>query len=156
MPYPLPKIQDILQKLEGFQWATSLDLNMGYYHLSLTPQASKMCTVVFPWGKYEYLRLPMGLCNSPDVFQEKMNDLIQDLEFAQAYIDDLLVTTKGTFEDHLEKLEQVLSRFQEAGLKVNLSKSKLCQVELEYLGYWVTRQGIQPLSKKVDAIQETT
>ena len=48
MPYPLPKIQDLLQKLEGFQWATSFDLNMGYYHISLTPNASKMCTMVFP------------------------------------------------------------------------------------------------------------
>ena len=50
MPYPLPKIQDLLQKLEGFQWATSLDLNMGYYHISLTANASKMCTV-FSLGK---------------------------------------------------------------------------------------------------------
>ena len=76
MPYPLPKIQDLLLKLEGFKWATSFDLNMGYYHISLTPNASKMCTVVFPWGKYEYLRLPMGLCNSPDIFQEKVNELM--------------------------------------------------------------------------------
>ena len=80
--------------------------------------------------------------------QEKMNDLIQDLEFAQAYIDDLLVTTKGTYEDRLEHLEQVLSRLQEHDLKVNLSKSNLCQTEIQYLGYWITRQGIQPLTKK--------
>ena len=66
-PYPIPKIQDMLQKLEGFMYATSLDLNMGYYHLLLTPNASRLCTVVLPWGKYEYLRLPMGLCNSPDI-----------------------------------------------------------------------------------------
>ena len=93
MPYPLPKIQEILRKLEGFMWAMALDLNMGYYHIELDPASSRLCTVVFPWGKYEYTRLPMGLCNSPDIFQEKMNDLIQDLEYAQAYIDDLLVTT---------------------------------------------------------------
>ena len=152
MPYPLPKIQEILRRLQGFQWATALDLNMGYYHIQLDPESSKLCTVVFPWGKYEYTRLPMGLCNSPDIFQEKMNDLIQDLEFAQAYIDDLLVTTKSSFEDHLTHLEQVLSRLQEKGLKVNLTKSKLCQTELEYLGYWITRKGIQPLTKKVEAI----
>ena len=94
----------------------------------------------------------MGLCNSPDIFQEKINDLIQDLEFAQAYIDDLLVTTTNTFQDHLEHLEKVLFCLQEKGLKVNISKSKLCQTELEYLGYWVTREGIQPLTKKVEAI----
>jgi hypothetical protein len=81
-PFPLPKIQDMLQKLEGFWYATSLDLNMGYYHILLTPWSSKLCTIVLPWGKYEYLRLPMGLCNSPDIFQEKMSSLMARLEFA--------------------------------------------------------------------------
>ena len=147
-PFPLPKIQDMLQKLESFQWATSLDLNMGYYHIELSPFSRKLCTVVFPWGKYEYLRMPMGLCNSPDIFQERMSDLMTGLEFARAYLDDLLVISKGSFEEHLEHIEAVLSRLLEAGLKVNVSKSSFCRTELEYLGYWITRQGIQPLTKK--------
>jgi hypothetical protein len=83
-PYPLPKITDMLQKLEGFMYATSLDLNMGYYHMLLTPFSSRLCTIVLPWGKYEYCRLPMGLCVSPDIFQEKMSELMQGLEFARA------------------------------------------------------------------------
>jgi hypothetical protein len=66
--FTIPKINDLLQKLEGFYLATSLDANIGYYHIGLTPYASVLCTVVLPWGKYEYLRLPMGLCNSPDIF----------------------------------------------------------------------------------------
>ncbi len=131
-PYPLPKINDMLQKLEGFQYATSLDLNMGYYHIELTPNASRLCTIVLPWGKYEYLRLPMGLCNSPDIFQEKMSELMVGLEFARAYIDDLLVVSKGNFETHLDHLEQVLTRLAEAGLKVNATKSSFCCDELEY------------------------
>ena len=49
-PFPLPKINDLLQKLEGFHFATSLDLNMGYYHIELTPNASQLCTIVLPWG----------------------------------------------------------------------------------------------------------
>jgi hypothetical protein len=75
-PFPLPKITDMLQKLEGFMYATSLDLNMGYYHMLLTPFSSRLCTIVLPWGKYEYCRLPMGLSISPDVFQEKMSKLM--------------------------------------------------------------------------------
>ena len=71
--YPLPKIKDLLLKLEGFQFATSLDLNMGYYHIELTPFSKSLCTIVLPWAKYEYQRLPMGLCNSPDIFQERMS-----------------------------------------------------------------------------------
>jgi phosphoribulokinase len=75
-PFPLPKITDMLQKLEGVMYATSLDLNMGYYHMLQTPFSSRLCTIVLPWGKYEYLRLPMGLCNSPDIFQEKMSEIM--------------------------------------------------------------------------------
>ena len=152
-PYPIPKIQDLLMKLEGFQWATSLDLNMGYYHIQLNPFSRSLCTIVLPFGKYEYQRLPMGLCNSPDIFQENMSDLMQDLEHVRAYINDLLVFIKGTFEDHLEKVDEVLNRLKKAGLKVNCTKSFFARHELQYLGYWVTRTGIQPVPKKVDAIQ---
>ena len=78
-PYLLSKIQDLLIKLEGFQYATSLDLNMGYYHITLMPHASHLCTVVLPWGKYEYVHLPMGIKNAPDIFQEVMSELMHDL-----------------------------------------------------------------------------
>ena len=151
-PFPIPKIQDLLLKLEGFQHATSLDLNMGYYHIKLTPFSRSLCTIVLPWGKYEYQRLPMGLCNSPDIFQEKMSNLMEDLEYCRAYIDDLLVLTKGDWKQHLDNLEKVLCRLKEAGLKVNANKSFFGKTELEYLGYWITRNGIQPVPKKVDAI----
>jgi hypothetical protein len=70
-PFPIPRIHDLLLKLEGFQYATSLDLNMGYYHIELNLAAQEMCTIVLPWGKYRYKRLPMGVANSPDIFQEK-------------------------------------------------------------------------------------
>ena len=76
----------------------------------LTPNASRLCTVVLPWGKYEYLRLPMGLCNSPDIFQEKMGELMAGLDFARAYLDDLLIISRGSFDEHLEQLEQALTR----------------------------------------------
>ena len=71
-PYPIPKIQDLLLKLEGFQYVTALDLNMDYYHIELDPESSRLCTIVLPWDKYKYGKSPMGLCNSPDIFQEKM------------------------------------------------------------------------------------
>ena len=151
-PYPIPKIQDLLMKLEGFQYATSLDLNMGYYHIELSPDSKKLCTIVLPWGKYEMQRLPMGLSNSPDIFQEKMGTLFEDLEYVRVYIDDLLELTKGDFNDHLEKLEVIFKRLRDTGLKVNARKSFFARGELEYLGYWITRDGIQPVAKKVEAI----
>jgi len=152
-PHPIPKIQDLLLKLEGFTYATSLDLNMGYYHIELTPNSKRLCTIVLPWGKYEYQRLPMGLCNSPDIFQEKMSVLMEGLEFVRTYIDDVLIHTKGSLTDHLSKLHVVLRRIKHAGLKINAKKSFFARPELEYLGYWITRSGIQPTTKKVQAIQ---
>ena len=153
-PFPIPKIQDLLLKLEGFTYASSLDLNMGYYHIQLTPQASRLCTIVLPWGKYEYCRLPMGVCNSPDVFQEKMSELMQGLEFVRAYIDDLLVLTKSDWDDHLNKLSTVLNRIALAELKINANKSFFGKTETEYLGFWISRTGIRPITKKVEAIQQ--
>ena len=153
-PYPIPKIQDMLLKLEGFQFATSLDLNMGYYHIVLSGKSRELCTIVFPFGKYEYQRLPMGLCNSPDIFQERMSELFADIENVRAYIDDLLCLTCSTWEDHLCKLDIIFQRLQSAGLKVNAKKSFFGKDALEYLGYWVTRDGIKPLESKVTAIRK--
>jgi len=83
-PYPIPKISTVLQEMEGFTFASALDLNMGYYTIRLDPDASKICTIIFPWGKYSYLRLPMGICGSPDIFQSKMMELMATLGFVRA------------------------------------------------------------------------
>ena len=80
-PFPIPKISTVLQELEGFTYATALDLNMGYYTIRLDPDLSKICTIIFPWGKYSYLRLPMGIACPPDIFQAKMSELMVALEF---------------------------------------------------------------------------
>jgi hypothetical protein len=126
---------------------------MGYYHIELSPHSQQLCTIVLPWGKYEYLHLPMGLANSPHIFQEKMSTLMDGLEFVRTYLDDCLVLTTGSWDDHLAKLKMILVRLQAAGLKINAQKSFFGQDKLEYLGYWITRSGIQPLPKKVDAIK---
>lgn len=94
----------------------------------------------------------MGLCNSPNIFQEKLSQLMTGLKFARAYLDDLLLVTKGDFNEHLDQLEQALTRLSEAGFKINASKISFCQTELEYLEYWIIRQGICPRAKKVEAI----
>ncbi len=73
-----------LQEIKGFSYATALDLNMGYYTIRLDPDASKIFTIIFPWGKYSYKRLPMGIAGSPDIFQGQMLDLMESLEFVRA------------------------------------------------------------------------
>jgi len=90
----------------------------------------------------------MGYAGSADIFQAEMMDLMEALEYMRAYIDHLLVIARGTLEDHLEKLGEVLRRLREAGLKVNAAKSFFCTHEIEYLGYILTREGIKPQQKK--------
>ncbi len=60
-PFSIPKISTVLQEIKGFSYATALDLNMGYYTIRLDPDASKICMIIFPWGKYSYKRLPIGI-----------------------------------------------------------------------------------------------
>ncbi len=83
-PYPIPKINTTLQELEGFTYATTLDLNMGYNTIRLHPTAAGMCTIIFPWDKYSYQRLPMGFAGSADVFQAEMGHLMAPLEYIRA------------------------------------------------------------------------
>ncbi len=153
-PYPLPKIQDMLQKLESFSYATALDLSMGYYHIPLDKASQKLCTTILPWGKYSYAKLPMGLSCSPDIFQSIMNELLGDLSYVLVYIDDILIlnNTNETADDHMVKVQTVLKRLETAGFAVNLRKSFFMQRELEYLGYLLTPDGIRPQTKKVEAI----
>ena len=113
-PFPIPKISIVLQELEGFTYATVLDLNMGCYTIRLDPDASKICTIVTPWGKYPYLRLPMAVACPPGNFQAKMSELMGTLEFIQTYIDDLLCITKGSLDDRLSKLKRVFISLPDA------------------------------------------
>ena len=68
-PYPIPKINEMLLTLEGFQYAASLDFNMGYYHIQISEKGSTLCTINLPGGEYCYKRLPMIVANSPNIFQ---------------------------------------------------------------------------------------
>ena len=77
----------------------------------------------------------MGLCNNPDIFQEKMNELFHDLEYVRAYIDDLIIIGNSSFEDHLNKVKVVLKKLKAAGFKINAKKSKFARDCLEYLGF---------------------
>ncbi len=94
----------------------------------------------------------MGIAGSPDIFLGKMLELMESLEYVRAYLGNLLCISKLNLEDHLLKLEEVLRQLCNAGLKVNAAKSTFCALEIEYLGYVLTRDGINPQSNKVQAI----
>jgi hypothetical protein len=94
----------------------------------------------------------MGFGGSANIFQAQIMDLMASLEFVRAYIDDLLIITRGVMDEQLQKNFTVLTRLCDAGLKVNVDKTLFCAHEIEYLGYILTREGIKPLPKKVQAI----
>jgi hypothetical protein len=120
--FPLPKISDLLSKLSGFKYAMAIDLIMDYYHIPLDLEAQKVCTTILPWGKYQHKRLTMGVKTSPYIFQRIMYELLGDIPNIQAYLDDIIITSNGTFEEHAAIMEQVLERLQTANFRANLRK----------------------------------
>ncbi|GFH55792.1 hypothetical protein CTEN210_12268 [Chaetoceros tenuissimus] len=151
-PFPIPRIADTLQQLEGFTFATALDLNMGYYTIPLAECSKDVTTIVTEFGKFRYTCLPMGMVVSGDVFQSKIYDLIGDIEGVRTYIDDILCIGTGTFDEHLSQLEEIFQRFENAGLKVNASKCSFGLQEIPYLGYIISKEGLRPDPKKVQGI----
>ena len=97
----MPKRNKNLLKLEGSQYSMSIDLKMVYCHIRLSKNGSNSCTIIIPWGKYRYKRLPTGVTNSPEIFQHKMKDSFHEFEFIRAYIDELLILTKGDCTYHI-------------------------------------------------------
>jgi hypothetical protein len=143
-PFPLPNISDLLRKLIGFKYATAIDLGMGYYHIPLDLEAQKLCTTILPWGKCQYKWLPMGVKTSPGIFQRIMYELLGDIPNIQVYLDDIIITSNGTFEEH--------AAIMEANFRANLRKCYFGESKIDCLGYEITRDGIQPQPKKVEAI----
>jgi hypothetical protein len=92
------------------------------------------------------------MVGSPDIFQAEMMKLMESLEYVQAYIDDLFCISRESFDNHLDQLEEVLKRLRDAGLKVNADKLTFGALEIEYLGYVLSKDGIKPQSNKVQAI----
>ena len=120
--YPLPRIGDTVQQLEGLQYATSLDLNMVYYIIRLYPASRYMTMIVTESGKFRYNRLSMGMCASGDIIQAKVDELIDNIKGAKIYIDNLLVLRKDSFEKQIEQLRIIVVRLRGAGLNVNAHK----------------------------------
>jgi len=151
-PFPIPKISTVLQELGGFAYATELDLNMGYCTIKWDLEASSICTIIQPWGKDNYERLTMCIAGSLDIFQEKISNLMRQLEFVHTYIDDLLMFSKGDFSDRLEKLTMILTKLRNTGMRVNVAKSKFAATECEFFWIYTYLGRYQTSTRKVAAI----
>lgn len=151
-PWPMPHIMDLIQDIGSYDYVTAIDLSMAFYHFELSPKASEMTTFMLPFGLFKYRRLAMGLSISPDVLQGHMARLFADQSHIKVYMDDLLVFTKGGYSNHLEAVDKALSRLETKNLAVNAQKTFWCVDKVDYLGFRLTKQGVLPQPKKVDAI----
>ena len=147
-PWPMPTIQDMLHQCGGMTFATALDMIMSYYAMSVKKDLRKYLVIILPWGKYVYKKMPMGLKVSADIFQRELSSLFQDMHFVLVYIDDILVITKGSYEQHLYAVRKVLEKLRDAGMQLNLEKSYFAKESVEYLGYIISRKKISPHQKR--------
>ena len=151
--YPLPRIDDLFDKLQGATTFSSLDLLSGYYQLRLHPDDIPKTAFRTPTGLYQYRVLPMGLTNAPSVFMSTMNRVLHGLPFAVVYLDDILIFSKSP-EEHVRHVEEVLRRLQRDKFYAKLSKCDFFQTSLKFLGHIVSKDGISPDPEKVRVILE--
>ena len=151
--WPMPRVEDILAKLGKAKFFTTLDLRSGYHHIALDKESIKKTAFCTPFGKYEYLKVPFGLAQAPSYFQKLMNKVLNGLNFAFAYLDDIIIFS-NTAEEHLKHIQIIINRLRTAQLKLKKSKCSFFKKELYYLGHLLTTEGIKPQIEKVKAIHE--
>ena len=148
--YPLPRIDDLLATVSSAKFLTTLDLTQGYHQIELTTETIPKTAFISHCGKFEYLRLPFGLCNAPAHFQRCMDAILADID-ADAYIDDISIAT-DTWQAHLDILKQVFTRFKEKNIFLKLKKCRFSSATIDYLGSTIGAGSIVPQHAKVQAI----
>ena len=150
----LPRIDEAFDRLSGAQWFTTLDLKAGYWQVEVHPEDRKYTGFTAGClGFYEWCRLPMGLSNSGPTFQRMMESVMGslNLEACMLYLDDIIIFADD-FSSHLLRLDMVLTKIEDAGLKLKPSKCCLFQKEIKYLGHIVSRDGIRTDPSKIEKV----
>jgi len=152
--YPLPRIDDILETLQGSQWFSSLDLASGYWQVEMKPEDIPKTAFITHHGLFEFTVMPFGLTNAPGTFQRLMDKVLRDelWKSVVVYLDDVNIFSK-TWEEHLKHLENVFERIKKAGLKLSPKKCQFGNSELKFLGHIVGQDGIKMDPAKIEKVQ---
>ena len=151
--YPLPRVDEILDKLQGSSCFSSLDLAAGYNQIRIHEDDIEKTAITTPFGHWEYLVLPMGMANSPSVFMALMNAVFQGMEdYIVVYLDDICIHSKSP-EEHAIHLRAVLSRLREHQLYAKRSKCVFGQATLKFLGHILSADGVKVDPEKIEALQ---
>lgn len=151
--FPLPRIDDCFDKLQGTRYFTLLDLTSGYWNVRVRPEDRHKTAFNTRYGSYQWRVLPFGLCNAPGTFQRLMTNVFRDMidQGVTVYLDDIMIASK-TKAEHIIKVKQVLERLRENKLYANKDKCVFGAKRLRYLGHVVSEHGIGVDQDKVNAI----
>lgn len=155
--YPLPLIQETLNQISKAKWFTKMDVAAAFYKLRIKEGDEWLTAFRTRFGLYEWLVTPFGLANAPSTFQRYINYTLREYldEFVSAYVDDILVFTDGTREQHREQVRKVLTKLSAAGLQLDIDKCEFEVQSTKYLGFILEAgTGLRMDPAKVDAIRE--
>ncbi|KAK7102680.1 hypothetical protein V1264_020867 [Littorina saxatilis] len=149
----LPNLDDIAPKMVGSKFFTTLDASSGFFQIPLQEDSSLLTTFMTPFGRFAFQRVPMGISLGPECFQTKMKETLEGLEGCDAIMDDTIIFGR-TEEEHDRRLDAVLKRIEERGLKLNREKCKFKKTEVKYFGHIISEHGVRPDPEKVKAITD--
>ena len=146
--YPMPRIDEIIDRLGGARYISTLDLTRGYWQVPLAEDSIEKSAFTTPFGLFEFLVMPFGLHGAPATFQRMMDNILRGAEkFAAAYLDDVVIYSE-TWEDHLLHLEEVINRLKFHGLTAKPKKGALATKEVPFLGYVVGGGRVRPTDER--------
>jgi hypothetical protein len=152
--YPLPRIDELLEKYKTARWFSSLDLAAGYHQIEMEEKDKEKTAFICSQGLFKYNVMPFGLTNAPATFQRMMDKTLKEYigEFVTVYLDDIMIYSKS-FEEHIEHIEKVLMKLKEINAVIKLKKCEFGKRNIEFLGHIVGKDGLQPEMKKVKKIK---
>ena len=151
--YPLPLIDELLNSLKGATMFSIIDLEDSYWQLPLEKESRYLTDMSTPFGTFRWNRLPQGIKAGPNEQQRVAEELVEGITEAHALMDDIIVATSASWEEHCGALERVFRRLDERGFRVKLSKIKLFRSAVRYVGLRVSRDGISIDGDRVESIK---
>lgn len=153
--YPMPAINDVLDKIGRAKYFSALDLASGYHQIEMAKQDRAKTAFTAVGGHYESTRMPFGLTNAPATFQRVMDNVLKELigECCLVYLDDIVIFS-ASLQQHIGHLKSVFDKRAQANLKLQIDKSEFLKKKIEYLGHVVTADGIKPNPKKLETIKK--
>ncbi|UYV72011.1 hypothetical protein LAZ67_9001548, partial [Cordylochernes scorpioides] len=151
--YPVPNIMDFASHLHGKKIFSTIDLVRAYHHVPVEARDIPKTAVITPFGLFEFPRMSFGLCKGAQTFQRLINKVLQGLDFAYAYIDDVLIASDSE-NQHVSHLQQLFGRLRDYGLPINETKCTFGQPSVKFLGFIITNAGISPDPQRVQAIKD--